>query len=107
MLCAIIRCQDAIICRSKRFKSSLLHFNQLDIDNNHLLTNSEYDDHSGINFPLHFAPNQVDSNTNLLDDVVLNEVVLRQTEKLRSVAQHRSISKKTRGKKKSLLKTTN
>ena len=47
MLCAIIRCQDDIIHRSTRFKSSLLHSNELDIDNNHLSTNSEY-------FPLQF-----------------------------------------------------
>ena len=104
MLHAIIRCQDAIIRKSTKFKSSLLHFNKLDIDNHHLSTNSEYDDHSGINFPLQFAPNQVDSTTNLLDNVVLTEVVLRPIKKPRSVGPHRSIWKKTRSKKKSLLK---
>ena len=41
MLRAIIRRQDAIIHRSTRFKSFLLHFNELDMDNNHLVTNSE------------------------------------------------------------------
>ena len=107
MLRATIRCQDDIICSSTRFKSSLLHFNKLDINNTHLLTNSKYNDHSVINFPLQFAPNQVDSTTNLLDDVVLTEVVLQPTEKPRSVGPHRLISKKTRSKKKSLLKTTN
>ena len=61
MLRAIICCQCDIIRRSTRFKLSLLHFNKLDIDNNHLSTNSEYDDYSGINFPLQFAINQVDS----------------------------------------------
>ena len=79
MLWAIICRQDAIICKSTRFKSSLLHFNELNIDNNHLSTNSEYDDYSGINFPLQFALNQVDSTTNPLDDVILTEVVLRPT----------------------------
>ena len=77
MLCAIIRCQDTIICRSTKFKSSLLHFNKLDINDNYLSTDSEYNDYSVINFPLQFALNQVDSTTNLLDDVVLTEVVLR------------------------------
>ena len=76
MLCATIRCQDYIVCRSTKFKSSLLHFNKLDINNNNLLIDSEYNDHSGINFPLQFAPNQVDSTTNLLDNMILTEVVL-------------------------------
>ena len=94
MLCAIICHQDAIIYRSTRFKSSLLHFNELNIDNNHLSTNSKYDDHSGINFSLQFALNQIDSTTNLLNDVVLPEIVLRPTEKPRSAGPDKSISKK-------------
>ena len=67
MLRATIRYQDDIICRSTRFKSSLLHFNKLDINNNHLLTNLEYNNHLVVNFSLQFTPNQVDSNTDLLD----------------------------------------
>ena len=78
MLCAIIRHQYGIIHRSTRFKSSLLHFNELDIDNNHLSTNAEYNDHSILNF--HFTPNEVNYTTNLLD-VVLTVVVLRPTKK--------------------------
>ena len=101
MLCAIICRQDAIIRRSTRFKLSLLYFNELNIDNNHLSTNSEYDDHSCINFPLQFALNQVDSATDLLDDVVLTEVVIRPTEKPRSVGPHKSILKKNGNKRKS------
>ena len=104
MLRAIICCQDDIICKSTRFKLSLLHFNKHNIDNKHLLINSEYDNYSSINFLLQFAPNQVDSTTNLLDDVVLIEVVLRPTKKPMCVGLHRSISTKTRSKKKSLLK---
>ena len=71
MLCAIIYHQNAIILKATRFKSSLLHFNKLNIDNNHLSTNSEYDDCSGTNFRLKFSLNQVDSTTDLLEDVVL------------------------------------
>ena len=104
MLCAIICRHDDIICRSTRFKLSLVHFKELDIDNNHLLTNSEYNDCSVINFPLQFALNQVDSTTDMLDNMILTEVVLRPTKKQRSVGPHRLISKKTRSKKKSLLK---
>ena len=104
IVCAIICCQDAIICRSTRFKLSLLYFNKLNIDNNHVSTNSDYDDYPGINFPFQFVFNQVYSTTNLLDNVVLTEVVLQPTKKTRSVGPHRLISKKTRSKKKSLLK---
>ena len=43
------------------------------------------------------------STTNLLDDVVLTEVVLRPTEKPRSVGQHKLILKKNGNKRKSRL----
>ena len=43
---------------------------------------------------------QVDSNTNLLDKMILTEVVTRPTRKLRSVGPHKSISKKIDNKKK-------
>ena len=100
MLCATICCQDDFVHRSTRFKSSLVHFNKFDIDNNNLSTNSKYNDHSVINFPLQFAPNQVDSTTNLLDDVVLTEIFLRPTEKLWSVGPQNRHQRKmaTRGK---------
>ena len=52
MLRANIRCQDDIIRRSTRFKPSLLHFNKFDMNNNHSSTNSIYNDHSVLNFPL-------------------------------------------------------
>ena len=103
MLKATIRCQDDIICRSTRSKSSLLYFDKLDIDNNHLLIDSEHNDHSVPNFPLQFAPNQVDSTTDLLDNVVLTKVVIRPTEKPRSVGPHKSKLKKNDNKRKSHL----
>ena len=59
-----------------------------------LSTNSEYNDHSVLNFPLQFTPNQVDSTTNLLDKVVITKVVLRPIGKPRSVRPHKSILKK-------------
>ena len=71
MLRATICCQDDFICRSTRFKLSILHFNEFDMNNNHLSTNSEYNDHSVLNFSLQFTLNQVDSTTDLLDEVVL------------------------------------
>jgi len=48
--------------------------------------------------------NQTDSNIDLLDNVLLTKVVLRPTEKPRSVGPHESKSEKTRNKKKSRLK---
>ena len=64
---------------------------------------SEHDNHFNINSPLHHALNQVDLNTNLLDEVILTEVVLRPTKKPRSVGPHKLISKKNGNKRKSRL----
>ena len=50
-----------------------------DVGNNHLSTDSGYDNHSCINFQFHHALNQVDFSTNLLDKVILTEDVLRPT----------------------------
>ena len=80
MLCALILCQD--------------------VSNDHLSTYSGYDNHSCINFPFHCALNQIDSNTNLHNRVILTKVVMRPTEKLRSVGQQKLIPKKNRNKKK-------
>ena len=43
--------------------------------NDRLSTNSEYDNHSSINFPLQYALNQVDSNIDLLDEVILTDIL--------------------------------
>ena len=47
---------------------------------------------------------KVDSNTDLLDKVILTEVVTRPTKKPRGVGPHKSISKKIDNKKKARLK---
>ena len=70
MLRALNHCQDITVCGSTKLKLSLLPFEELNMGNNHLSTNSEYDNRSSINFPLHHALNQVDLNTNLLDEVI-------------------------------------
>ena len=64
------------------------------MNNDHLSTNSKYNDHSVLNFPVQFTLNQVDSTTNLLDGVILTEVVIRPTEKPRSVSPHKWILEK-------------
>ena len=69
--------QDSIVRGNTKLKSPLLPFNKLNMGNGDLSTNSIYYNCSNINFPLHHALNQIDSNTNLLDEVILTEVVLR------------------------------
>ena len=76
-------------------------FDELDMGNDHLSTNSGSNNRSIINFPFHHALNQVDSNTDLLDRVILTKVALRSTEKPRSVGPHKSIPKKISNKNKS------
>ena len=94
MLRANICCQDDSIRQSTRFKPSLLHFTKFDMNNNHLSVNSTHNDHSILNFPLQFTPNQINYTADLLDKVVLTEVVMRPTKKQRSVGPHKSILKK-------------
>ena len=101
MIHATTCCQIDNIHRSTRFKSSLLHFNKLDVNSIHLSTNLEYNDHLILIYPPRFTHNQVDSTTDLFDDVDLNEVILRPTEKPRSVGPHKSILKKNGNKRKS------
>ena len=103
MFCALNHRQDITLCGSTKLNSSLLPFDELNMENNHLSTNLGYDKCSSINFPFHHALNQVDSSTDLLDEVILTEVVLRPTKKPRSVGPHKSISKKNGNKKKSRL----
>ena len=107
MLCSLNHCQDITVRRYKKLKSSLLPLDELNMGNDDLSMNSEYDNSSNIKFPLHHALNQVDSNTNLLDKVILTEVVLRPTKKPRSVGPHKLISKKNCNKKKKCLETRN
>ena len=52
--------QDITVRGSTKLKSSLLPFEEFNMGNNHLSTNSEYENRSNINFPLHHALNQVD-----------------------------------------------
>ena len=64
-----------------KLKSSPLPFEELNISNGDLSTKLKYDNRSNINFPIHHALNQVDSNTDLLDKVILTEGVLQLTKK--------------------------
>ena len=81
MLRSLNHRQDITVRKNTKLKSSLLPFEELNMGNGDLSTNSEYDNRSSINFSLHHALNQVDLNTDLLDEVILTEVVLRPTKK--------------------------
>ena len=65
-----------------------------DIGNNNVSTYSGYDNHSCTDFLFHQGLNQIDSSTNLLDELVLTGVVTQQTKKTRSVGPHKLIPKK-------------
>ena len=77
MLHSLNHCKDITVRENTKLKSPLLPFDKLNMGNGDLSTNSIYYNCSNINFPLHHALNQIDSNTNLLDEVILTEVVLR------------------------------
>ena len=103
MLHSINHRQDSTVCEIIILKSAVLPFDKLNMGNIDLSTNSIYYNHSNTNFPLHNTLNQVDSNTDLIDEVILTEVVLRPTKKPRSVGPHKLISKKNGNKRKSRL----
>ena len=63
MLCALNLCQD--------------------VGNDHLSTDSGYDNHSCIDFPFCQGLNQVDSSTDMLDKMVLTKIVTRPTKKIK------------------------
>ena len=83
MLYSLNHCQDITVRENTILKPSFLPFEELNMGNGDLSTNSKYGNCSNINFPLHCALNQVDLNTNLLDEVILTEVVLQPTKKPR------------------------
>ena len=103
MLCSLNHCQDITTRENTKLKSSLVPFEKLIMDNGDLSTKSEYDNCSNINFQLYHALNQVDLNTNLLDEVILTKLVLQRNKKPRSVGPQKLISKKNGNTRKSRL----
>ena len=103
MLCSLNYHQDITVRGYTKLKSSLLPFEELNMGNDNLSMNSNFGDRSNINFPIHYALNQVDSNTNMLDKVILTELVLQPAQKPRSDGPHKSILKKNGNKRKSNL----
>ena len=104
MLCAINFRQDNTLRGSTKMKPPFLPFDKPNLCNDYILRDSEYIDRSCINFTCHCVLNQVNSDTDLLNNVILTKVALRPTKKTRSVGPHKSKSKKTTSKKKPRLK---
>ena len=107
MLRSLNRHQDIMARANKKLKLSLVPFEEFIMNNGDLSTKSGYDNCSNINSLLQNALNQIDLNTDLLDEVISTEFVLQPTKKARSAGPHKLISKKNSNKKKSRLKTRN
>ena len=84
-------------------KPPCLPYGEPDLYSNYILKNPDFIDHFCINFPCHCVLNQVDSDTNLLDNMLLAKNILQPTKRPRSVGPHKSKSEKTTSKKESHL----
>ena len=107
MICAINLCQDATYHEYMGVEPPFLPDGELDLCNNYVLKDLDYIDCFRINFPCHCVLDQVDSDTDLLDNVLLTKNILQSTKKTRSVGPHKPKSEKTTSNKKSHLKTRN
>ena len=97
MLHTIEHRQNISFWKSTRMKPPFLPFDVPSSCNNCIFMNQKY------NNQLYFL-NQVDSNINLLDNVLLKKVVVGLTKKSRSVGSHKLKLKTTTNKKKLGLK---
>ena len=84
MIRAINLRQDATLHRSTKIKPPFLTFNEPNLCNDYILKDPEYIDRFCINFPCHCVLNQVDSDTDLLENELLMKGILQPTEKARS-----------------------
>ena len=75
MIRAINLCQDATCHESTKMKPPFLPYNEPDLCNNYILKDPEYIDRFCNNFPCQCVVNQVDSDTDLLNNVLLTKDV--------------------------------
>ena len=99
MIRAINCRQDATRQEPIDMKQPFLPYGGPDLCNDYILKEPKYIDRFCINFPFYCALEQISSDTNLLDNLVLWKEVLRPTKKLRSVGPHKSKPEKTTSKK--------
>ena len=89
MVRAIDLYQDATRQEYMEVKPTFLPYGELDLYNNYMLKDLNYIDCFSNNFPCHFVLNQVDCDTNLLDNVNFTKNILQPTRKQRSVGPHK------------------
>ena len=85
-------------------KRPFLPYVKPDLCNNYILKDPVYIDRFRINFPCHCVLDQVDLDTDLLDNMLFRKDILRPTKKPKSVGPHKSKPEKTTSKKKPHLK---
>ena len=78
---AINRCQDTTRQEYTEVKQHLLSYGEPDLCNDYVLKDPEYIDRFCVNFPCHCVLDQVDSDTSLLDNVVLRKEAVQSTKK--------------------------
>ena len=76
MIRVINLCQDAALRESTKMKLPFLPFDEPILCNDYISRNQEYNDRFCINFPCHCGLNRVDSDTDLLDNVLLTKFIL-------------------------------
>ena len=97
MLHATKHCHNTSLQNSTRMLPSFLPLDEQNLCNDYIFMNLEY------NNQLCFL-NQVNSDTDMLDNVILHQVVIQPTKKPRNVSPHKLKSKTTIYKKKSYIK---
>ena len=78
----------------QKMNPPFLSFDEPNLCNHYIFMDPEYSDRFCSFF------NQIDSNTNLLDNILSTKVIVRPTKKPRSVGPHKPKSEKTTSKKK-------
>ena len=73
---AVNLCQNATCHEYTKVKPPFLPYGEPDLSNDYILKNPDYIDRFCLNFPCHCVLDQVDSDTDLLDNVLLRKDVL-------------------------------
>ena len=93
-----------LVTNLQKWNHFFLPCDKPDLCNNCILKDTEYIDCFCITFLCHYVFNQGDSDTDLVDNVILMKNILQPTEKPKSVGPNKSKLEKTTSKKKSPLR---
>ena len=89
MICAINCCQDATRQANTKVKPPFLPYDEPNLCNDYILKDLVCIERFYISSPCDCVLNQVDSDTDLLNNVVLMKDILRPTKNSRSVGSHK------------------